>query len=282
MMYLKKYKIFESEEEDIPEMIEECIDIIDTFNEFEKDFKIVNYYKGWSKNEECTRISYEQSSEDDKICISFNMCLSKDIDGSSFKSFKNPISISEIDEYTKSFIKRIGKYCDNIHFSTTNYKNIHFFLIFDNIDLSNKLNAKIDRIYKDISGFFQQTHYGSVKTISIVKYPYKNENRIKPEYTNLYNIIKNNDELSNFNINEQDSLTLRYTASVSNDSQIINVRIGPFRYKTYQSSTYKKLRLNNDQIEELIKVVENKVINFLQKDKVDVSHKGNIISIKVN
>ena len=127
MKYLNTYKLFESTEvgdEDVAELIEECKDIIETFNEAEDKFKVVLYETGFIQYNTFDIFKSSQSHESDSAAIKFYLALSSDIseDGRMSGESKDPINIERVDSLiglltkSKQLIQRLSRYCEEIYY----------------------------------------------------------------------------------------------------------------------------------------------------------------------
>jgi len=299
MKHLNTYKLFESTEEisnqDIAELIEECKDIVETFNESEDAYKVANYENGFVKFDKYLgrnvvgNFESRQSHESDMAAIKFNLGLSSDLQGQHFKEYEESITPEKIDELivllnkSKNLVQRLSRYCSTIYYKL-NGKSVRFILIFTNPDESGSKSAKIKRIYEKLSSDFRE--YDTWKTMNIVQY--SSDNRFPERYKALYDLIKNNPNLidghyGQWSEERRSNLQLRFSCSQEIDGDIITVKVIGFKYKTLNMPSYKAIRLSNEEKIEAMKCIEQKVKNSLRSDEdsIETSIEGNQIKVKV-
>ena len=299
MKHLNTYKLFESTEEisnqDIAELIEECKDIVETFNESEDAYKVANYENGFVKFDKYLgrnvvgNFESRQSHESDMAAIKFNLGLSSDLQGQHFKEYEESITPEKIDELivllnkSKNLVQRLSRYCSTIYYKL-NGKSVRFILIFTNPDESGSKSAKIKRIYEKLSSDFRE--YDTWKTMNIVQY--SSDNRFPERYKALYDLIKNNPNLidgryGQWSEERRSNLQLRFSCSQEIDGDNIIVNVTGFKYQTYIMDRFKAIRLSNEEKIEAMKCVEQKVQNSLRSDEdsIETSIEGNLIKVKV-
>ena len=231
MKYLNTYKLFESEEvvsnEEVAELIEECKDIVETFNESEVTFKVANYETGFVKYDTYLgrnvvgNFESRPSHESDMAAIKFNLGLSSDLEGQHFKEYEESITPEKIDELiellnkSKTLVQRLSRYCSTIYYKL-NGKSIRFILIFTNPDESGRKKAKVERIYKKISNDFGRVFgtHNPYKTMNLVQ----QSSGVQDRYKTLYNLIINNPNLvdgryGKWNVERRNSLELKFSSS---------------------------------------------------------------------
>jgi hypothetical protein len=300
MKYLNTYKLFESEEvvsnEEVAELIEECKDIVETFNESEDAYKVANYENGFVKFDKYLgrnvvgNFESRPSHESDMAAIKFNLGLSSDLEGQHFKEYEESITPEKIDELiellnkSKTLVQRLSRYCSTIYYKL-NGKSIRFILIFTNPDESGRKKAKVKRIYQKLSNDFRD--YDSWKTMTLVQY--SSDGRFPERYKALYDLIKNNPNLIDGNYGQWDesrrsNLQLRFAGSETIDGDTIIVNVSGFKYKTYMMDRFKSIRLSNEEKAEAMKCIEEKVKRSLRSDadSIETSIEGNQIKVKVN
>ena len=299
MKYLNTYRLFESEtvsNEEVAELIEECKDIVETFNESEDTFKIANYETGFVKYDTYLgrtivgNFEGRQSHESDMTAIKFNLGLSSDLEGQHFKEYEESITPEKIDELiellnkSKTLVQRLSRYCSTIYYKL-NGKSIRFILIFTNPDESGSKNAKVKRLFNKLSTDFKD--YDSWKTMNLVQFPGNNE-RFVEKYKKLYDLIKKNPNLIDGRYGQWDesrrsNLQLRFAASETIEGDVIIVNVSGFKYKTYMMDKFKAIGLSNEEKIEAMKCIEQKVINSLKGDidSIETSIVGNQIKVKV-
>lgn len=296
MDYIKSYKVFESNDinkEEISELIEDCKDIVETFNESEDNFKISNYNTGFATYDTYYGVGdfrSRQTHESDMAVIKFNLGLLNDLDNGNFKSKEKVITPERIDELikllnkSKFLVQRLSRYCPTIHYELSG-KSIRFMLVFTNPDDSGSKNAKVRRLYDKLSEDLKD--YTTWKTMNIVLFPSSN-NRFPERYKKLYNLIKTNSNLIDGRYGQWDEtrrsdLELRFACSeLINDNNII-INVSGFKYKTCNMDRFKSIRLSNDEKSEAMKCIEQKVKNSLSRDidSIETSIDGNKIKIKI-
>lgn len=301
MKYLSTYKLFESEEvvsnEEVAELIEECKDIVETFNESEDTFKVANYETGFVKYDTYLgrnvvgNFESRPSHESDMAAIKFNLGLSSDLEGQHFKEYEESITPEKIDELiellnkSKTLVQRLSRYCSTIYYKL-NGKSIRFILIFTNPDESGRKKAKVERIYKKISDDFGRVFgtHNPYKTMNLVQ----QSSGVQDRYKTLYNLIINNPNLvdgryGKWNVERRNSLELKFSSSEKIDGDIIIVKVIGFKYKTLNMLSYKTIRLSNEEKVEAMKCIEQKVKNSLRSDadSIETSIVGNQIKVKV-
>jgi hypothetical protein len=304
MKYLNEYRLFESESvsnEEVTELIEECKDIVETFNESEDAYKVANYENGFVKFDKYLgrnvvgNFESRQSHESDMAAIKFNLGLSSDLQGQHFKEYEESVTPEKIDELiellnkSKKLVQRLSRYCSTIYYKL-NGKSVRFMLIFTNPDESGSKASKIKRIYQKLSNDFRD--YDSWKTMTLVQY--SSDGRFPERYKALYNLIKNNPNLIDGNYGQWDesrrsNLQLRFAGSETMTSthnrylDTIIVNVSGFKYKTYMMDRFKSIRLSNEEKAEAMKCIEQKVKNSLRSDadSIETSIEGNQIKIKV-
>jgi hypothetical protein len=300
MKYLNTYRLFESEtvsNEEVAELIEECKDIVETFNESEDIFKIANYETGFVKYDTYLgrtivgNFEGRQSHESDMAAIKFNLGLSSDLEGQHFKEYEESITPEKIDELiellnkSKTLVQRLSRYCSTIYYKL-NGKSIRFILIFTNPDESGRKKAKVERIYKKISNDFGRVFgtHNPYKTMNLVQ----QSSGVQDRYKTLYNLIINNPNLvdgryGKWDVERRNSLELKFSSSEKIDGDIIIVKVIGFKYKTLNMLSYKTIRLSNEEKAEAMKCIEQKVKNSLRSDadSIETSIEGNQIKVKV-
>jgi len=301
MKHLNTYKLFESTEEisnqDIAELIEECKDIVETFNESEDAYKVANYENGFVKFDKYLgrnvvgNFESRQSHESDMAAIKFNLGLSSDLQGQHFKEYEESITPEKIDELivllnkSKNLVQRLSRYCSTIYYKL-NGKSVRFILIFTNPDESGSKSAKIKRIYEKLSSDFGRVlgAYNPYKTMNLVQ----TSSGVQDRYRTLYNLIINNPNLidgryGKWSLERINSLELKFSSSEKIDGDTIIVKVIGFKYKTLIMQSYKAIRLSNEEKIEAMKIVEQKVQNSLRSDEnsIETSIEGNLIKVKV-
>lgn len=299
MKYLNTYKLFESDEvisnEEVAELIEECKDIVETFNESEDAFKVANYETGFVKYDTYLgrtivgNFESRQSHESDMTAIKFNLGLVNDLNSSGyFKDAEESVTTEKIDDLikllgkSKVLVQRLSRYCDTIYYKL-NGKSIRFMLIFKNPDESSSKKAKVKRLFDKLSDDFK--HYDTWKTMNLVQFT---EDRFPEKYRKLYDLIKTNPNLidgryGQWNESRRSNLKLRFAASETIDGDTIIVNISGFKYKTYMMDKFKAIRLSNEEKVEAMKCIEQKIKNSLRSDaeSIETSIVGNQIKVKV-
>lgn len=299
MKHLNTYKLFESTEEisnqDISELIEECKDIVETFNESEDAYKVANYENGFVKFDKYLgrnvvgNFESRQSHESDMAAIKFNLGLSSDLQGQHFKEYEESVTPEIIDELillltkSKNLVQRLSRYCDKIYYKLSG-KSIEFILIFSNPDESGSKSTKVKRLYNKLSKDFKD--YDTWKTMNLVQL--SPNNRFSERYKTLYDLIKNNPNLIDGRYGKWDetrrsNLQLRFTCSISIDEDTIVINVSGFKYKTYMTDRFKAIRLSNEEKKEVMICIEQKVKNSLRSDEdsIETSIEGNQIKVKV-
>ena len=299
MKYLNTYKLFESEEvvsnEEVAELIEECKDIVETFNESEDTFKVANYetgfvaYDSYLKRIRSGDFDSRQSHESDMAAIKFNLGLSGDLSNGYFRDNEESVTTEKIDELiellnkSKTLVQRLSRYCTTIYYKMTG-NSIRFILIFKNPDEGSSKAAKVTRLYNKLSNDFRD--YDSWKTMTLVQY--SSDGRFPERYKALYDLIKNNPNLIDGNYGQWDesrrsNIQLRFASSETIDGDTIIVSVSGFKYKTYMMDRFKSIRLSNEEKAEAMKCIEEKVKRSLRSDadSIETSIEGNQIKIKV-
>jgi len=280
MNHLLKYKLFESEsDDDTIENIELCKDFIETFNESDDEFNISNYVQGWYNGQ----FSNDQKGEKDKVALYFNIGMKKHLEEEWFRDFSKPTSIDELDDMgkilskSKFLLSRLQRYCQNIIFSTGKSDiSANFILIFDNTDSNNKKDAICKRIRSSLTYMFKD--YDRHKTIFL---GIREDNPtiflgIREDNPKLSDLISNNKVLSNWNP-KHDYLQLRYTLMDTVENNTISFRVGPFKYKTSKMDKFKPIRLDNEERDEVVKIVFDKIEQKLSPNDIkliDMSSSG--------
>ncbi len=298
MKHLNNWRLFESEEvdqEEVAELIEQCKDIVETFNELEDKFRVAGYNSGFVKmdryNDGSTRIgnfSTIQEHESDKAAIIFYLGLPEDLKGSYFKEYEESVTPEIIDELilllskSKNLVQRLSRYCDKIYYKLSG-KSIKFILIFSNPDESGSKSTKVKRLYNKLKDF---KDYDTWKTMNLVQF--SPNNRFSERYKTLYDLIKNNPNLIDGRYGKWDearrsNLQLRFTCSESIDEDTIVINVSGFKYKTYMMDRFKAIRLSNEEKKEAMICIEQKVKNSLRNDidSIETSIEGNTIKVKV-
>ena len=224
------------------------------------------------------------------VVIKFNLGLLNDLDNGNFKSKEKFITPEKIDELikllnkSKFLVQRLSRYCPTIHYELSG-KSIRFMLVFTNPDDSGSKNAKVRRLYDKLSEDFK--NYDSWKTMNLVLGQLNND-RFPERYKKLYDLIKNNPNLIDGRYGQWDetrrsNLQLRFACSETTSGDIISINVSGFKYKTYNMSRFKSIRLSNDEKMEAIKCIEQKVKNRLSGDinSIETSIDDNKIEIKV-
>lgn len=302
MKYLNTYKLFESEEvisnEEVTELIEECKDIVETFNESEDTFKVANYETGFVKYDTylgrtiAGNFESRQSHESDMAAIKFNLGLANDLSSSGyFKDVEESVTPEKIDELiellvkSKVLVQRLSRYCDTIYYKL-NGKSIRFMLIFKNPDESGSKAAKVKRLSDKLSKDFRD--YDTWKTMNLVQVNYGPNDRFPEKYRKLYSLIKTNPNLIDGRYGQWDesrrsNLQLRFASSETTDGDTIIVNISGFKYKTYMMDRFKAIRLSDEEKAEAMKCIEQKIKNSLRSDvdSIETSIVGNQIKVKV-
>ena len=303
MKYLNTYKLFESTEEisnqDIAELIEECKDIVETFNESEDAYKVANYQNGFVNkdvyNDGSVRIgnfTSNQSHESDMAAIKFYLGLSSDLSGNYFKEYEENITPEKIDNLiellnkSKNLVQRLSRYCDKIYYKLDG-KSIRFILIFKNPDETGSKKAKIQRIFDKINNKLNtRNSWEAAKVFQIVQL--SGDDRVSDKYKDFYNLIKNNPNLidgryGKWDESRRSNLEVRFSSSLSLEGDTITITVTGFKYKTYMMDRLKAIRLNNDEKSEMMKLISNRMSNILRNDidSLDITIEGNQIKIKV-
>jgi hypothetical protein len=299
MKYLNTYKLFESDEvvsnEEVAELIEECKDIVETFNESEDTFKVANYetgfvaYDSYLKRIRSGDFDSRQSHESDMAAIKFNLGLSSDLSNGYFRDNEESVTTEKIDgliellSKSKILVQRLSRYCTTIYYKMTG-NSIRFILIFKNPDEGSSKAAKVTRLYNKLSKDFKD--YDSWKTMTLVQY--SSDGRFPERYKALYDLIKNNPNLIDGNYGQWDesrrsNLQLRFASSETIDGDTIIVSVSGFKYKTYMMDRFKSIRLSNEEKAEAMKCIEEKVKRSLRSDadSIETSIEGNQIKVKV-
>jgi hypothetical protein len=301
MKYLNTYKLFESEEvvsnEEVTELIEECKDIVETFNESEDTFKVANYetgfvaYDSYLKRIRSGDFDSRQSHESDMAAIKFNLGLSSDLSNGYFRDNEESVTTEKIDgliellSKSKILVQRLSRYCTTIYYKMTG-NSIRFILIFKNPDEGSSKAAKVTRLYNKLSKDFKD--YDMWKTMNLVQLNQRSNDRIPEKYRELYSLLKTNPNLIDGRYGQWDetrrsNLQLRFSCSETFDGNTIIVNVTGFKYKTYMMDRFKSIRLSNEEKVEAMKCIEQKVKNSLRSDadSIETSIEGNQIKIKV-
>lgn len=301
MKYLNTYKLFESTEkisnQDIAELIEECKDIVETFNESEDAYKVANYENGFVKFDKYLgrnvvgNFESRQSHESDMTAIKFNLGLSSDLQGQHFKEYEESITPEIIDELivlltkSKILVQRLSRYCSTIYYKL-NGKSIKFILIFNNPDETGSKKAKIQRIYDKIDFKLTRNNWESPKIFQIVQL--SGDNRIADRYKDFYNLIKNNPNLidggyGKWDESRRSNLEVRFSSSLLLEGDTITINVTGFKYKTYMMDRLKAIRLSNDEKSEMMKLITNRISYTLRDDidSLDITTEDSKIKIKV-
>jgi hypothetical protein len=300
MKYLNEYRLFESESvsnEEVTELIEECKDIVETFNESEDAYKVANYENGFVKFDKYLgrnvvgNFESRQSHESDMAAIKFNLGLSSDLQGQHFKEYEESVTPEKIDELiellnkSKKLVQRLSRYCSIIYYKL-NGKSIRFILIFTNPDESGSKNTKVKRLYNKLLTDFK--YYDMWKTMTLVQLQGPND-RFPEKYRKLYDLIKKNPNLidgrgyGQWDESRRSNLQLRFSSSETYDGDTIVVSVSGYKYKTYMMDKFKSIRLSNEEKVEAMKCIEQKVINSLKNDidSIETSIEGSQIKVKV-
>ena len=288
MKYLEPYKLFESTEvgdEEVAELIEECKDIIETFNEAEDKFKIIRYGTGFIHN----GFFGTQYHESDPVAIIFYLLSSNNL-SDNISNDQDIITLEKTDDIiemvnkSKLLIKRLSRYCEKIYYGM-NQNSIKFTLEFTNPDKINSNLVKINRLYKKIKEGCE--YFG--KDMKLVNIPSVGVDRFHKRYKNFYELIKNNPNLIDDiygkwdDTRDRTELTIRFDQkeSIQGDSIIVNV--SGFKYKTYRMTRFKNIKLSDEEREAAMKCIEYDTLSYLREDSdlVESSIEGNKIKIKV-
>jgi len=299
MKYLEPYKLFESTEvgdEEAAELIEECKDIIETFNEAEDKFKVMYYRTGFIEHGSFDRFNSSQSHELDESVIQFYLALSSNVSGNHISDNKEPITIEGVDDLiglltkSKLLIQRLSRYCERIYYKLHD-DSAKFILKFSNPDKVSSKRAKVQRLYKILQDAFKD--YETWKTLELYR-GYMPDNT--PEnHKKLYNLIKSNPKLIDGERGDKwdtsrgsTGLSLRFSSSDSIEGDSIIINVSGFKYKTYRMDKYKSIRLTNEEKEEAMKCIDQKISEIwnyysykINLDSIESSIDGDKIKIKV-
>jgi len=288
MKYINAYKVFEStgiSDEEVAELIEECKDIIETFNEAEDKFKIANYKNGFVSPGTSEGFNSIQTHESDQFAILFYLGLENDISTRNYSDLGDIVTTERIDELielmskSKYLVQRLSRYCEKIYYKL-NGKSIKFILLFANPDKKGSKNAKIERIKNKIRNNLE--YYGNNKTITLVQT--SGDNRFIEKYKPLYDLIKNNPNLIGWDESDRNYLQLKYISRFSVTSEYIIINVSGFKYKTYRMDKFKSIVLSNEEKEEAMKCISMGIVNMISQDdrnSVETFIVDNKIKIKV-
>lgn len=254
----------------IEENIEFCKDFIETFDETNKEYKVVDYMKGFYSYK---RSSYYYKSEDenDDICLTFALVPSSMYKMSSTFEYNFPISIEDIDEIrdflskVKIMITRLSSYCTSIKYDNRNKKHT-FCLIFKNTNDEEKKYIKLERIFRLLKSSFGYTSYRGTR--SVLNYDCNANNYQRLSFLTDKAIFKNGEKWDRLN-----RLDIRYHYSIESKNSQIIFNIMKYTYRIHGEG-FKNFRLTEDD-----KIIAN---NFIYDNiKRFLSNDIDSINIKV-
>ena len=278
MKYLKLFEDIESKS--VTNNIDNCKDIIETFNEFEEKYNISDYHKGWYNHS----FEHRQGSEKDKIAIRFNL-LNKSLSFHRKKADPTNEYFTEMNELlakAKSLSIKLKRYCNDISIDIDNHC-AGFLLTFENIDTNSKKNAKISRIYKNISQCLGD--WKNYKRIKIDKNsPFR---KIMDQHTGKFKVGygKEPKEMEIKDIADKNTtIELAYQIGESLKDDTITLKVGGFKWKIWDRDFY-KLNLSKDEIKPIMKYIADIVFQGYNtkedRKECDVQIKGQQIIIKI-
>lgn len=287
MKYINKFNLFESSTDinsDVSEKIENCKDIVETFNESNDDYKISSYKNGWFNTNSFTSVIV---SDKDKVCIIFDLCSNKYIDESHNRTtYTTPITNTQIDETinllnkSKNLISKLEFYCNEIKFKVID-RSCKFTLLFENTDSDSKITARVDHIYKNCLRYFKDNYMWHTRYTLSNDYNSElyqmiiNTSHIKDEYFNKLKLSMKE---------EYPRLEIKFSTEINKDKNYINIKIKLIQYKDRFKGEYKSLRLNSESKQKLSELISKGIssdskLNHIEDIDIDIN--VNIIKIKV-
>lgn len=271
-MKILKFKIFENQQ-DIPIQIEECKDIIETFNEIEAECQVTNYRVGYAAKVYGGSYDFysKQESEDDKIGISFRLEIN--ISSEEHKDSTTYLDkLSKLIDKSKYLSGKLKRYCGDITLNVVNKNCIAFLLVFENTDIESKNKAKINRVYKKITNSYNDYH--DSKRI----YFYYTDKMEDPNRKKLYELLMKNPNIKKDSDNRK--IELRYSTSIQLEGDTIDISIGKFMYTTDDTTRALKANLSKEEIDLTMQIAKSKLIHKIDKD-IEVTVKGQKLLAKV-
>jgi hypothetical protein len=302
MKFINTYKKFESvDESEVADNIQDCLDWLETFHEFEEDIETV-LHKGWFSIDG-QYYDGQQRNEKDLYCFQL-VFLKKDSQYEDKWYSNRPIKINQnkLDETldlinkSKSFLKKLQMWSNDVRAKITNTK-IEFLVIFENIDKESKKTAKFNRIYQGVYKYFQdRSNDYARQTINLLQFPGSQNPRTRDIYQKLWDMVKENPVLKDSTskpllgkFNEaRDNFQLRFACSVSRpDDETIQITIGPFKYKCiYYMEKYYQIKLGKEEISEVCEIVKDRLLDnySISRDKnsIKATIEGNKIIFKIS
>ena len=297
MKYIHRFntsKILENiNKSEIDESVESCKDIIETFNEFEDEFKISEYRKGFKIDHWYgSSFDYKQKSENDKVALEFHLMPNKLTISSIYGKVSPTEDYFEIMSKTlskaKSLSLKFKKYCGDTSITLHNYM-ISFLLVFDNIDDLGKSKAKFKRITSGLQECLSD--WKTYKRVSL-----NLDNKSKDIFTPIVNMIKNHKETFNIgygkeaknlelkDISKNIELAFQIGESVNEEDRTITLQVSGFRWKTWYHGLT-KMNLSRDEIIPIMNYISENIFRGYKtkedKKDCDIIIKGQKIIIKV-
>ena len=271
-MEILKFHIFESSQNNL----DNCTDIIETFNELQTGCKVSHYKKGFGrKGYDGYYFIDKQESEDDKLALTFTI----DVEENTLDVLSD---VSKCIEVSKGLLQKFKRYCDSIT-TSVNHDRVGITLFFDNEDNNSKFTAKVDRIYKDVSRFFESDYN---KRINI----YKNKKSESDNIETLKELLLSNDKLVDSDKlpwYKSDGIEIRFSHKINIQSDKIIIDIGPIKFKViYSNDRIKEGKFTDTEVNHIIGIILNRISNsyHIEKDIKDIdpstSKKSIILKIK--
>ena len=141
MRFLNTYRLFESvDDSDVSDNIQDCVDYLETFHEFEDDYLIEHMKRGYNSNSGNRFYTGDQLHESDKLAFQFYFRKKNSSFGENIVENRPlKITLDNINEIidmlnkSKSFLKKFEMWSNDVRMEVFNTQ-VKFLIIFENIE----------------------------------------------------------------------------------------------------------------------------------------------------